>query len=473
MTQAGARGDAIAAGGLLAIALILGGGNWLFPFHRLVVELAAVIVLAWFCIRPSQLQHGTSIKAAAGLIAIGMVLMLAQIVPLPPSIWHSLPGREQQLAAYTALGDPGRWAPISLDPASTRDTIAFFLVPLTMFLAVVRIERDAQRRLLQLIAIFGLLNSFLVIAQFQGFSWLSLYSTYGRPGSGLFANKNHSALFLVTAMPAVAWLIMDQFQNVEIALRRWIAIAATCFLSLTVFGCLSRAGLGLLPIGIAACAILIAPSTLGKRPALLAFGSLVGVMLLLAVILPRTAVVAQALSRFDATSDLRYQFWPVVVHGVKVYFPFGSGFGTFQPIFAALEPLSIVKPTYVNHAHSDYLEIALEGGVIGVFLLLGFGVWFAATAIARLRRSERGHVGFAPIAIGVAGIVEILLHSILDYPLRTLALAAVMSVYCAILATNPTVLDLHEVSRYRRTNRRRARTEAGRNGPVESLREFR
>ena len=473
MKQAGARGDAIAAGGLLAIALTLGGGNWLFPLQRLIVELAAVLVLTWFCLRPWHLQYGTSIKAAAGLFAVAMVLMLAQIVPLPPSIWHSFPGREQQLAAYTALGDPGRWAPISLDPASTRDTIAFFLVPLAMFLAVLRIGRDGQRRLLQLIAVFCLVNSFLVIAQFQGFSWLSLYSTYGRPGSGLFANKNHSALFLVATMPAVAWAIMDHSQNVEIALRRWIAIAATCFLSLTVFGCLSRAGLGLLPIGIAACAILIAPATIGKRPALLAFGGLVGVTLLLAIILPRTAVVAQALSRFDATSDLRYQFWPVVVEGVKAYFPFGSGFGTFQPIFAALEPLSIVKPTYVNHAHSDYLEIALEGGAGGVLLILAFGVWFAATAISRLRRYERTNVGFAPIAIGVAGIVEILLHSILDYPLRTLALAAVMSIYCAILATNPTTLDLQEVSRYRRTNRRRARTETGRNGPVESLREFR
>jgi O-antigen ligase len=473
MTQAGARGDAIAAGGMLAIAMILGGGNWLFPFHRLVVELTAVVVLAWFCLRPWQLQHGASAKAAAALIVVAMVLMIAQIVPLPPSLWQSLPGREQQLAAYTALGEPGRWAPISLDPASTRDTIAFFLVPLTMFVATLRITRDAQRRLLQVIAVFCLLNSFLVVAQYQGLSWLNLYTTYGRPGTGLFANKNHSALFLVTAMPAVAWSIMDQFQKVDITIRRWIAIAAICFLSLTVFGCLSRAGLGLLPIGIVGCSVIIAPPSLDKRRTLLAFGGLIGVMLLLAVVLPQTAVVSQALSRFDASSDLRYQFWPVVVEGVKVYFPFGSGFGTFQPIFAALEPLSIVKPTYVNHAHSDYLEIALEGGAAGVVLLAGFGVWFAATAIARLRTCRRGHMGFAPIAIAIAGVVEVLLHSVLDYPLRTLALAAVMSVYCAILATRPTVLDLQDPSCYRGGNRRRARTETRRNGSVVSQREFR
>lgn len=473
MTKAGARGDAIAAGGLLAIALFLGGGNWLYPLQRMIVEIVAVLVLAWFCLRPWQMPKSVSAKAAVALIVAIMLLMVVQLVPLPPSIWHGLPARAQQLAVYTAAGDPGRWAPISLDPAGTRDTIAFFLVPLAMFVAVMSLDRDAQRRLLQLIAAFCLLNSLLVVLQFQGFSWLSLYSTYGRPGSGLFANKNHSALFLVATMPTVVWTIMEVRQDIAVATRRWIAIAATGFLSLTVFGCLSRAGLALLPIGVALSAMILAPRALGGRRTLMAFAGLAVAMVLLVVILPRTAVVAQALERFDATSDLRYLFWPVVVDGVKAYFPVGSGFGTFQPVFAALEPLSIVKPTYVNHAHSDYMEIALEGGVVGVALMIGFILWFAATAIARLRACRRGRMGFTPFAIAIAGIVELLLHSVLDYPLRTLALAALTSVYCAILATRPTALDLQELSCYRRSNRRRARTEVDRNGPVESLREFR
>lgn len=469
MTQAGARSDAIAAGGLLAVALFLGGGNWLYPLQRLVVELAAVLVLAWFCLRPWRMPAGIAAKCMIALLTATMLLLLVQLVPLPASIWHSLPGRGTQLALFTALGTADRSAPISFVPDGTRDTIAFFLVPLAMFVATMRLGRDLQKRLLQITAMFCVLNGLMVVMQFQGFSWLTLYSTYGRPGSGLFANKNHSAAFLVTAMPAVVWSIMNGWPDVAVTTRRWIATAATGFLSLTVFGCLSRAGLGLLPIGVAICGSLIVPRAPAKGRAALVVGALAVLMLLLVVVLPRTAVVGQALARFDAQSDLRYQFWPVVIEGIKTYFPAGSGFGTFQPVFAALEPLSIVKPTYVNHAHSDYLEIALEGGIAGVALIAGFIMWLAATTVARFRVCRPGRAGFAPILIASAGVTELLLHSILDYPLRTLGLAALTSVYCGILATAPTALDLQELSCYRGRNRRRARTGAVGNSPVESL----
>lgn len=462
MTQAGARGNTIAAGGLLVTALLLGGGNWLFPFYRLVVELAAVLILSWFCLRMWQMPQGKSVGAASVLILLVMALLLVQLVPLPPSLWHELPGREIAVSVHAAIGEPNRFAPISLDPEATRDTLAFFIVPVAMFVATIRIGREGQHRLLQVVAAFALLNGLLVIAQFQGFSWLNLYTSYGRPGTGLFANKNHCALFLVASMPAVTWAITQARAKISESARRWIAVAATGFVSLTVFGCLSRAGLALLPIGVALSGLIIAPRALRGRQAGLVLGGFVVAMLLLVLVLPQTAVVSRALSRFDAQSDFRYQFWPVVIQGVKAYFPFGSGLGTFRPVFAALEPLSIVKPTFVNNAHSDYLEIALEAGGAGVALVLGFVVWFVATAVARLRSCRRGHAGFAPVAIAAVGIVELLLHSIVDYPLRTLALSALTAAYCGILAIRPSALDLQEPSCYRENNRRRARTGANR-----------
>lgn len=462
MTQADGRGDTIAAGGLLAIALLLGGGSSLFPFHRMVVELAAVLVLAWFCLRPRQAVPGRAAKAALVLIALAMLLLLAQVLPLPPSLWKALPGRADQLAVYAAVGEPDRWAPLSLNPAATRDAIAFFLAPVAMFVAAMRSGRDAQRRLLWIIAAFCLLNGMLVVLQFQGLSWLTPYSSYERPGTGLFANKNHSALFIVAAMPAVVWVIMNERQDVALSTRRWIAAAITAFLSLTVVGCLSRAGLAMLPLGVLLATMMIVPPRLDKRRAALVLGGGISATLLLVLLLPNTAVGAQALARFDTQSDLRYQFWPVVAMAIKTYFPAGSGFGTFQPVFAAIEPMSIVKPTFVNHAHSDYMEIALEGGLAGIALVVGFLVWFVASAFVRLRVCRPGMAGFAPLGIAVAGVIELLLHSILDYPLRTLALAMLVGVYCAILATRPTTLDLQDSNCYRRSRRRRARTATDR-----------
>lgn len=469
MTQAGVRGDAIAVSGLLVSALLLGGGNWLFPLYRLVVELAAVLVFAWFSLRSWRRPENLSTWVAGILLMLAMLLLLVQIVPLPPETWHRLPGRELALSVYTAVGEPDRSAPISLDPSATRDVIAFFFVPITMFVAALWIGRMGQRQLLQIVAAFCLLNALLVTVQFQGFAWLTPYTSYGRPGTGLFANKNHCALFLVMSMPAVAWAIMEgQSKIVAATTRRWAAIAAIGFVSLTVFGCLSRAGLALLPIAFVASSLIVAPPTLRRRQVTTVFGGFALILLLLAVVLPHTAVVAQALARFDAQSDLRYQFWPVVVDGIKAYFPVGSGFGTFRPVFAALEPLSIVKPTFVNNAHSDYLEIALEGGIAGILLIFAFFVWFMMTAVVRLWVCRRGSTAFPPIVIAVAGIVELLLHSIVDYPLRTLALASLTIVYCAILAIRPSALDLQKINCYRGKNRRRTRSSAGQTAQLDS-----
>lgn len=464
MTQAGARRDAAAAVGLVAIALLLGGGNWLFPLNRLLVELTAVLILAWFCLRPWRLPETRAIRTAAILFALAMLLLLVQLIPLPASIWHGLPGRDLARAVYAALGETDRAAPISLDPAATRDTIAMFLVPIAAFVVALRIGRDGRHQLLMVVAAFCLLNALIVAVQSQGLEWLTPYTSYRRPGTALFANKNHCALFLVATMPAVVWTILEYRPRAAITptARRWIAVGAVGFVSLTVFGCLSRAGLALLPIGVTASALLIVPPSVRGRRAGIALGGFALVALLLVVVLPRTAIVAQALARFDAQTDLRYLFWPVVIDAIKTFFPVGSGFGTFRPVFAALEPLSIVKPTFVNNAHSDYLEIALEGGAAGIALIAAFILWFAVTTTARLWTCRRGTGGFAPIVIATAGILEILLHSIVDYPLRTLAFTALIATYCAILAAAPTVLDLQKLNCYRASNRRRARTDTDR-----------
>lgn len=458
MTQAVGRGDAIAAGGLLVVTLLFGGGSRLFPTYRLVVELAAVLALAWFAWRSWQRPQGWPTWVAVALLTSTILMLLVQLIPLPSPVWQALPGREDAAAVYAAADASDRAAPLSLNPAGTRSSIAFFIVPFAMFVVALRSGADVRRLLLQLIAGFAILNGLLVVLQFQGFPWLTFYyTTSTRPGSGLFANKNHSAVFLVAAMPALAWTIKERWHSAPLATRRWIAAAATGFISLTVFGCLSRAGLALLPIGLLASGMILTSGRPTRRGMALTFGGLAAAAVLLVIVLPQTAVVGRALERFDAGSDLRYQFWPVVVDTTKAYLPFGSGFGTFPEVFAAREPLSIVRPTYVNHAHSDYMEIALEGGVPAIVILAGFLIWFCAVAALRLRACRWGSVGFAPVVIAVAGVLELILHSLLDYPLRTLALAGLAAMYCAVLAAPPSALDLEPPRRYRQKVRRTAR----------------
>src|SRR3546814_8158382 len=65
----------------------------------------------------------------------------------------------------------------------------------------------------------------------------------------------------------------------------------------------------------------------------------------------------------DPGQDLRTPGLPTVLSMIAAYFPAGAGFGGFDPIFRLHEPLQLLKPPYFNHAHNDFLEIVLDGGL--------------------------------------------------------------------------------------------------------------
>ena len=114
--------------------------------------------------------------------------------------------------------------------------------------------------------------------------------------------------------------------------------------------------------------------------------------------------------------------------------PFGSGLGTFVPVYQMFEKPSDVFPAYANHAHNDALEVWLETGVVGLILMGVFVLWI-------LRRGYwawRAHPDIANLDIALmraASIVLLLLaaHSLVDYPLRTSAMTAVAAFACALL----------------------------------------
>ena len=146
-----------------------------------------------------------------------------------------------------------------------------------------------------------------------------------------------------------------------------------------------------------------------------------------------TALQAVA-QRFDATSDARIGLWVETMFAVRQYWPFGSGVGTFVPMFAAVERLGAVNPSVPNRAHNDYLELALEGGAFGLALLLLVALLILALAIRAWRRrpQDRPQVIFA-----IAALVIVAAHSVVDYPLRSMALACLAAVCVGLLAMPP------------------------------------
>jgi O-antigen ligase len=159
---------------------------------------------------------------------------------------------------------------------------------------------------------------------------------------------------------------------------------------------------------------------------------LVAIALLLAVAAALLVTVGKDLPGWgtSASIETRTEYWAKTVAATKEHGLAGSGFGTFRRIYRQQEDPGTVNRWYVNHAHNDYLELALEGGVGAVLLLALFLFWWTGRArdawLAPTGTPEQK-------AVAVASAV-ILLHSSFDYPLRTAAVMALMAACLAILA---------------------------------------
>ena len=131
-----------------------------------------------------------------------------------------------------------------------------------------------------------------------------------------------------------------------------------------------------------------------------------------------------------ASIETRMEYWAKTAHATRDEAFVGSGIGTFQQVYRRYEDPGATDRFFANHAHNDYLEIALEGGAPAILLILLFLLWWARQG-TQAWLSPSGSPEQKAAAVASA---TILLHSSFDYPLRTAAISAVMAVCLALLA---------------------------------------
>jgi len=139
----------------------------------------------------------------------------------------------------------------------------------------------------------------------------------------------------------------------------------------------------------------------------------------------------------DPIEDLRWGFAANTVRAAWDFLPFGSGLGTFEPIYQLYETVDQLDESFVNHAHNDYAEIWLTAGLPGLMLFVAFAGWAAVSAVGVWRKRSFGSAGTLTDRIlpRAATIVLFLLmiHSFMDYPLRTTTLACLFAFACALI----------------------------------------
>ena len=95
----------------------------------------------------------------------------------------------------------------------------------------------------------------------------------------------------------------------------------------------------------------------------------------------------------------------------------------------------VIDTALPNRAHNEFLELLLEAGLPGAFAWLA-AAWLVLAAL-RLSLRKASPVPL-PQAVFAGGTLTLAtLHSLVDYPLRSMALAGLIGVAAALVLAPP------------------------------------
>ena len=431
------------AGWLLAIYVVLvftlGGGSRadiqsLIILRPLAVALGALGL--WHLTREHIRPHLFLFIMAGSFFS----LILLHLMPLPPLFWNALPGRHLVAEIDNTLGLMGVWRPLSLVPTATWNALFALVVPFTVLIISVQLDREQLFELLPIILVIGLVSGFLGLLQAIGPAQGPLYFyriTNSDMAVGLFANRNHQAVFLATLFPMLAVFASAGVRSTnQLRLRGWASLAAAGFLIPLILVTGSRAGLLATVIGLVSSIFLYRPPenlTPEKRKGVKSYARYIYVAIGAASFVAVTFLMARAeaierLLSADATEDLRWATLGPIINAAWQYFPIGSGIGSFVEVYQVHEPASALVINYVNHAHNDWVEILLTTGLPGA-LLAGLALWGyfkGAWSVVGRERSAGRDAQFARLGAVILGMLA--LASLTDYPLRVPSLSCLFVV---------------------------------------------
>jgi O-antigen ligase len=426
--------------------LALTGGYSRYDTGLLVVLRPLLIGIAagFMLLRAGEMRRATRVPMLL-LAVLGTVIAL-QLVPLPPTVWTALPERAGYMEAATWIGRPQPWRPLTLVPVLTWNSLMALLPAVAMVIAFSRLDRRKLRFCVAAILVLGIASALLGVVQIgTGAGYFYRNPSVGLP-TGFFSNRNHQAVFLASLLPMLALWAEYSHQAMPLVSRRIAAGAVTILFAVTILITGSRTGLLLMVVNLAGAGWLIwrAPSSNGRAQGMVPLIALAGALAVLigtAVYLGRGGGISR-LASLDAGAEMRVRAWPVLRELVSTYLPWGSGFGTFDPLFRIHEPDALLKPSFFNNAHNDLIELAITGGVPALLLLAILIVWLARRSLTAFRNCRKVTSWNASLPLaGSMMAITWLLASLSDYPLRTPLGGALFAFACCILATEGTARD--------------------------------
>jgi O-antigen ligase len=429
---------------VFAGAIILGGASQSGYWANGALQAASALILAICILTAGASRIRTPAILLLAIFGGFLVLALAQLVPLPDALWRALPARAFIAEGFAIVGAKPGMHSLSLAPQETLAGLFRWLPPLAAFLIVAtQSSRRVTAYLPWTIVLLAAGSVALGLAQVFAGRDSPLYfydpTNWGQP-VGFMANVNHQASFLVMSLPFVALLLSRQHirgQMGDADTGQMLLIGALgLFICLGVLIAGSVAGYALMGPAILIGVLIFRGGEGRKLTPLILLGAALGVGVLGFVVANSPILTGLGVTDFASTGTMsRADLYARTTRAIVDYLPLGSGLGSFEGLFPHYEDPNLVTSTFANHAHSDYLEFVLELGLPGAALLLAVVLWWVVRSIqiwttegeedGRLRRA-------ASIAVGL-----VIVHSLVDYPLRTAAVATFTALCLGLMAGSP------------------------------------
>jgi tetratricopeptide (TPR) repeat protein len=416
------------------------------------------------------------------------VLILLQLVPLPPTVLRSISPATYRVFEIAYPGWPTfprhhalgslwsvayhdrplneftrRWLAITIAPSVSWSSLLEWLAFSTIFLVVLAFpigligERDAERRFYRIICAAvlcsGILITIIGLAQQACWNgkllWFYVPEDWGAPMKavgrmrGPFVDPDHFANYLAMVLPLAVVTALYPLQimsprrgsNLQL-----IAALGSLLMAGGLLLSLSRAGWIAGLIGVAVALQLIAhnaPGPLVKRFGkkvlwLVVSGIALVIIGLIASLGPNVrADVAGRVSASLPGAGAAYRFgvWRDTLAMARDFPLFGLGIGAWPDLFPHYHSAPWM-PFFFREAENDYLQLLTECGIVGCAI----AIWFAVVGTKTLHRgavalSARTWPMFAGL---VGGVAAALFHELFDFSLRMPANAALCTILLAL-----------------------------------------
>jgi O-antigen ligase len=341
--------------------------------------------------------------------------------------------------------------PLSIAPDATRRGLLFLVCFGIFFTGASRGLRAADvKRIAAGLLVLGTLVAIVGIAH-RGSTSGRIYGVwepqFAQHPFGPFVNRNHFAGWMLMCIPvclgylsATAYRVTRRMSADWHARVVWLGSSdanrlvlmafAVFMMAFSVVLTLSRSGFACLAISLPLMTWLALSRTRRAPRRLLAVG---WVTILLIVTVSWAGLDAVA-SRFASTDGGplggRVAIWHDSVRMLHDFPWTGTGLNTFGAISRMYQTADL-QFRYLE-AHNDYLQIALEGGLlVGIPALLLIAV-LARAICHTFRRSKDDEMTFRIRAGAVTGIIAVALQETVDFSLQMPGNAALFTLLCAI-----------------------------------------